>query len=218
MNEPTLLSIQTGRPRTHGGKDPWTTSIFKDPVAGARRLGSLGLDGDEQADLVVHGGPDKAVCVYAARHFASWREELGLEMTPGAFGENFTALGQDDFDVAIGDVFEVGEALVEVSQPRGPCWKLARRWGRPDLVKHVLKTRRTGWYLRVLREGLVAAGDRLVRVDRRAPEWTVARVVELAYLSREGVATADLAALASLPSLARDARISLARRFRLNYH
>jgi len=158
----------------------------------------------------VHGGPEKAVCVYSAEHRDAWREETGLDLPPGAFGENFTVSGQDETNVAVGDVFAVGGAVVEVSQPRGPCWKLARRWARPDLPKRVLATRRTGWYLRVLEEGPVAAGDELLLRERRAPEWTIARVVAVKYFADE--ASPDFAALAACASLPRPFRAALRQR------
>jgi len=159
-----VVSIQVGLPRDLGD---WRTAFFKKPVFGPVWLGWLGLDGDRQADPRYHGGPDKAVLAYSADHYAAWREDPGFSnLAHGAFAENFTIAGLDEATVCIGDKYRVGEAFVEVSQPRGPCWKIARRWKRPDLTARVAKTGRTGWYLRVLGEGYVEAGDEVSLVER----------------------------------------------------
>ena len=178
-----LLSVQVGVPRSHGTKGaadpmdrPWRTAFFKEPVEGPVRLGRLGLEGDGQADPRYHGGPEKAVLAYAASHYPLWLAELGIEMPHGGFGENFTVAGQDERTVCLGDVYAVGEARVQVSQPRGPCWKIARRWRRKDLAARVQENGRTGWYLRVLREGTVEAGVEMEMLERAHPEWSVARV------------------------------------------
>lgn len=152
----------------------WTTAFYKEPVSGSVALGSEGLEGDGQADRRVHGGPDKAVNVYPQEHFAAWRAELGLECQGGAFGENFTTAGLTEAAVCIGDTFRLGAVVVQISQPRQPCWKLARRWRLKDLAHRVEQTGRTGWYFRVLSPGQVAAPSDVVLVDRPHPEWTVA--------------------------------------------
>lgn len=172
-----LLSVQVGHPAVlDSDEGSWVTSIFKSPVDGAIELGETNLAGDAQADLRVHGGPDKAVCVYSADHFAAWREELpDHACEPGAFGENFTVTGQTESTVCIDDVYAIGTAIVQVSQPRGPCWKLARRWKRLDFVRLVAKTGRTGWYLRVLRPGIVAAGQTFELLERSRPDLTIAQ-------------------------------------------
>jgi MOSC domain-containing protein YiiM len=173
---------------------PWTTGFHKSPVEGPIRLGPTNLAGDGQADLRVHGGPDRAVLGYSAGHYPRWNRELQRDdLTGGAFGENLTVEGLAEEDVCIGDAFEVGETQVQVSQPRGPCWKLARRWRLPDLPARVLRTGRTGWYFRVLREGLLEAGQRVALVERPFPEWTIARVNEVAYQTRDPQAAARLA-------------------------
>ena len=130
---PSLLSVQVGMPTVLGvvgstdpANRPWTTGFIKGPVAGPVWAGSLNLTGDGQADRTNHGGPDKAVCVYPADHYEFWRHDLGLPDIPlGAFGENFTVAGLGEADVCIGDVWAVGDAVFQVSQPRQPCWKLA---------------------------------------------------------------------------------------------
>ncbi len=176
-----LLSIQVGLPKTLGTPgasdtmdQEWTTGFFKELVSGPVWAGTTDLAGDGQADLRVHGGPDKAINVYPFEHYAFWLNDLGYKELPnGAFGENFTVAGLLETEVCIGDIFEVGDALVQISQPRSPCWKLARRWRVQDLVARVVHTGKTGWYFRVLREGNVQAGAALVLIERPYPAWTV---------------------------------------------
>jgi len=204
---PRLLAVHVGKPRDLPAvgirkfERAWRTGIFKDPVTTPRRLARTNLEGDGQADLEVHGGPDKAVLGYAAVHYPAWREELGIaDFGPGAFGENLTITELDERRVAIGDTFGVGDAVIQVSEPRGPCWKLARRWSRPDLPALVLKTGRTGWYFRVLEEGTVAPELELLLLERPAPEWTIDRVNRVSY--GKDVAASELAALAECQWLA----------------
>ena len=186
---PRLISLQIGQPKTvHPGEgaDPhdqgWTTGFFKHATTASLWLGRLNLDGDGQADLEKHGGPEKAVNVYPTEHYLYWKHAIGLlNLQPGAFGENFTTQGLLESDVCIGDVFEIGESLVQVSQPRQPCWKLARRWAVKDLALQVQETGRTGWYFRVLREGHVQAGDSLVLLERHCPNWTVSVANEVMH-------------------------------------
>jgi len=161
MKTLTLLSIQVGRPRevgTDGASDPmdrpWTTGFFKAPIAGTVAITTTQIDGDGQADLVNHGGPEKALCVYPTEHYPHWTRELGFALPPGAFGENFTTDGATEPDVFIGDIYEADTAVLQVSQPRQPCWKLARRWRVKTLAALVERTGFTGWYFRVLREAI----------------------------------------------------------------
>jgi MOSC domain-containing protein YiiM len=165
-------------------------------------LGVEGLAGDQQANRRVHGGPDKAVCVYSADHVAWWRAQLETDAWgPGAVGENFTVSGQTEVDVCLGDVYEVGTALVEVSQPRSPCQTLARRWARPDLPRRVVHSGRSGWYLRVRRPGVVEAGLPILLRERPHPEWTILRVNRVSY-GQDADAEQAVRALAVLPALA----------------
>jgi MOSC domain-containing protein YiiM len=198
----TLLSVQVGQPKTVGniGSDDqrdnsWTTGFLKEPISGLIWLGRTNLAGDGQADLENHGGPEKAVNVYPLEHYPYWEQAVGLHgLQPGAFGENFSIQGLLESDVCIGDVFQIGEAIVQISQPRQPCWKLARRWGIKDLAVVVQKTGRTGWYFRVLREGHIQAGNRLVLVERHHPSWTVSAANEVMHhRTAEQQATQDLA-------------------------
>ncbi|BDU77133.1 MOSC domain-containing protein [Mesoterricola sediminis] len=154
----------------------WRSAIAKVPAPGPVRLGALGLAGDAVGNRTVHGGPDQAVLAYAAAHYARWQAE-GVAVEPGAFGENFLLDGLEDEEACIGDLFAVGQARVQVSHPRQPCATLARHLDRPDIVERVWTLRRGGWYLRVLQEGLVEAGQPLRLLARPNPGATVARVL-----------------------------------------
>jgi MOSC domain-containing protein YiiM len=200
---PLLSSLNIGRPTLFEGVESWTSGIYKIPVLGRVSLASTNLAGDGQADLKVHGGPDKAVCVYSADHYPFWRQELSVsECGPGWFGENFSVEGQRETDVAVGDTFRIGTAVVQISQPRAPCWKLGRRWHRLDMPKLVVQSGRTGWYLRVLDAGDVECGDALTLVDRPFPRWTIDAVNAVAY-GRGGNPDLEAAReLADCPALA----------------
>jgi MOSC domain-containing protein YiiM len=179
---PVLHTVRVGVPRTIDDEEPWATAFYKSDVSGRLMLERENLVGDRQADLTVHGGPDKAVCVYSADHYDDWRREVRVpDAGPGWFGENFTVAGATEQTVAIGDIYRVGGAVVQVSQPRGPCWKLAHRWNRPEMVKLVVRSGRSGWYFRVLEVGYVAAGDTLTLVERLDERWTIAKVNTLTY-------------------------------------
>lgn len=159
----TITSVNVSVPQTmlYKGKEV-RTAIAKRPAAGAVALGATSLAGDEQADKVHHGGPDKAVCVYFARHYPHWASVLGRPLEAGAFGENLTVDGAAEEDVRIGDIFRLGDAALQVSQPRVPCFKLSARHERPTFEGEVKASGFTGFYFRVLRPGSVAAGDTLV--------------------------------------------------------
>lgn len=215
MTKSSLVSIQVALPREHGTpgaaraiERPWTTGFFKEPVAGPVWVGATNVSGDGQADLRSHGGPDKAVLAYAAGHYPGWRSELYLEIPYGAFGENFTIDGLDESTVCLGDVYAVGGARVQVSQPRVPCWKIARRWRIKDLSARVQRSGRTGWYLRVVQEGEAVAGDEVVLQERPHPEWTIARANAALYT--RPVVEAEVRALAMCPALAAGLRDVLA--------
>jgi MOSC domain-containing protein YiiM len=218
MSQPVLrlLCICVGLPRalgtegaTHPLERPWVSGTYKEPVPGPVRLGRTGLAGDGQADLTVHGGPEKAVLAYSAAHYLFWRERLQRpDVGPGAFGENLVLEGLDEASVCIGDVVRVGSARLQVSQPRQPCWKQARRWGRKDMPLLIQETGRTGWYYRVLEEGTLEAGQALEVLERPWPTLTVAA----ANAAMHGEARETAAALAECPHLAPSWRDSMRRR------
>lgn len=176
-----LLSVNVGLPR----EALWNgklvrTSIYKEPVKGRVRVATLNLEGDKQSDLSVHGGADKAVYAYPSEHYPFWRKELpGMDLPLAMFGENFTTEGMLEEAVRIGDRIKVGSAEFVVTQPRMPCYKLAIRFGRPDIIKRFLQSGRTGFYLAVLREGEVTAGDSIELLARDEHGVTVADVVSL---------------------------------------
>jgi len=177
-----LLSVNVGLPR----EVEWAgriirTSIFKAPVPGRVPVRKLNVDGDQQSDLTVHGGIDKAVYVYPSEHYAFWRDELpDADLSWGAFGENFTTQGAlDDKAVYIGDRFRIGSSELVVTQPRIPCFKLGIRFGRADMVKRFLHSGRNGFYSAVVGEGEVAAGDSIELLSRDEKGVTVADIVQL---------------------------------------
>jgi MOSC domain-containing protein YiiM len=183
------------------GKPP--SAIAKRSVPGPLELTSTGFATDEQADLAVHGGPEKAVHHYAADHYPTWRDELGeagAHLHPGGFGENVSALGLTEDLLCVGDVLQMGTATVQVSQGRQPCWKLNAHTGLPRMATLFQRTARTGWYYRVLEGGHVALGDRIALVERLHPGWTIDRVTRArlgpGLAPEEAAALADLAALA----------------------
>ncbi|XOK63967.1 MOSC domain-containing protein [Paenibacillus elgii] len=169
-----IVSLNVGKPQSVPfEKKEVSTGIYKHPVEGEVFLTSLNFDGDGQADLVHHGGIDKAVCVYPYEHYAYWAKQLGRELQYGAFGENLTTQGLLEDDVCIGDTFKVGSAVLQVSQPRQPCFKLSVKYGVPELPLMVQNTGYTGYYFRVLQEGNVAAGDELILLERHQHGRTV---------------------------------------------
>ncbi|MEH2380877.1 MAG: MOSC domain-containing protein [Nostoc sp.] len=202
-----LISVNVGLPRevTWKGKTV-STGIFKEPVNARVGVRSLNLDGDGQADLTVHGGADKAVYLYPFEHYDYWRGELpDTELPLGIFGENFTTTGLREEDVNIGDRFRIGNVTLMVTQPRLPCYKLGIRFGRPDMVKRFLASRRTGFYFRVLQEGEVGAGDTLELVSRDDHNITVADITQLYVREQDNPELLHRAAqLEALPKSWRD--------------
>ena len=211
----TLTSLQTSAVRELPSQEtgawwdkPWSTGFYKEAVESSLWLGYEGLRGDQQADRRHHGGPEKAVCVYAVEHYPFWQKTLALETLPwGAFGENFSTSGLLESDVCIGDVFAVGDARVQISQPRQPCWKLARRWQVKDLTAQVERTGYTGFYFRVLQHGSVQAGMGLSLLERPFPQWSVALANEIMHHRRGDAAAAR--ALAECPALSSSWKDSL---------
>jgi MOSC domain-containing protein YiiM len=177
-----LLSVNVGIPReVEWNRRTIRTSIFKAPVPGRVPVRKLNLDGDQQSDLTVHGGVDKAVYVYPSEHYAFWRDELSdADLHWGAFGENFTTEGSlNDKSVHIGDRFRIGSAQFVVTQPRMPCFKLGIRFGRADIIKRFLHSGRNGFYFAVAQEGEVGAGDSIELLTRDDNGVTVADIVQL---------------------------------------
>ncbi|MEM6476917.1 MAG: MOSC domain-containing protein [Pseudomonadota bacterium] len=173
----TIEAICTGTARPFNGAE--TSAIAKRPREGVVQLLEDGFAPDEQADRRVHGGPEKAVHLYPLDHHAFWRGELedtALLDEPGAFGSNLAVRDVTENDVCIGDRFRLGTALIEVNQPRQPCWKVDHRFGVKGMVKTIIKTGRCGWYFRVLETGEVQAGDAMERVEQGHADWSVERV------------------------------------------
>ena len=167
-----------------------TTGIFKEPVKARVMLRTLNLEGDRQADLTVHGGVDKAVYAYPSEHYGYWRTELpGVDLPWGMFGENFTTEGLLEEAVYIGDRFGIGETEVMATEPRMPCYKLGLKFGRADIIKRFLISRRTGFYFSVVREGMVGAGDGMELIGREQQEISVADITRLYGFERDDVKT-----------------------------
>jgi MOSC domain-containing protein YiiM len=205
-----LVSVQVGRvqrmqmsdgPARDGRNAVWNSGIFKAAITGPARVSANGITGDEQYDLVNHGGPDNVVLAYNADHYPAWREQLNLSELPfGAFGENFTVRGFSDDVVCIGDIWEVGPQLrLQVTQARQPCFKLARRLERMEIIRLVKESSRGGWYMRVLQEGPAETGMGIKLTKRLYPDWPVSRAVQTMYARKKEKAAAQ--ELAQLPEL-----------------
>ncbi len=216
---PEIVSLQVALPaERHYGNDHdgegkvWRSGIFKEPIEGAVYLGKEDFVGDAQADLKNHGGPDKAVLMYAESHYPYWKRILPQhDWVYGGFGENLTVTQMTEDKVALGDVYAIGEVRVEVSQPRHPCWKLARRWDQKDLAARVQQNGFAGWYVRVLKEGMVEAGQKLELLKRPYPEWTISRVFDIIYnLDRDIEESLELA---HCPAYAHKMRNSILQQF-----
>ena len=198
-----VLSVNVGRPRpVHTGRRVVTTAIWKAPVEGRVAVRGINVDGDEQADRSVHGGPDKAVYAYAIEETREWEAELGRELGPGAFGENLTLAGIDVSGALLGERWRVGTTLLEIVQPRLPCFKLGLRMGDPSFVRRFGRASRPGAYLRIVEEGELGAGD-AVEVDfETLPDHGVTlRLVSDAILLDRGLIPQVLAAPQLIPSL-----------------
>ena len=173
-----VVSVNVGGPREIEWRGKIVrTSIWKTPVDGSVRVATLNLDGDAQSDLRVHGGPEKAVYAYPSEHYEFWRRELNLDSLPwAAFGENLTTAGITESEIGIGDRLRVGSVELMVTQPRLPCYKLGIRFDRDDMIKRFMDSGRSGFYLSVIQEGKLAAGDRLEFISRDPHGVTVADV------------------------------------------
>ena len=197
-----LLSIQTGKVAPLG-RLKVLSGFVKHAVAGSVAVGPLGLAGDEQADLSVHGGPEKAVYAYAAAHYPAWAEDFPRHrerLHSGAFGENLTIAGMTEADICVGDVHAIGSAVLQVCQPRQPCFKFAEHFEDSRMPKAMVRNGRAGWYYRVLEPGTIAAGDEVALVERPNPEFGFARLV--AIVSHRDATPDEFAALAAMEGVA----------------
>ena len=199
----TIQAICTGTARPFNGAE--LSAIVKRPREGVVQLLKEGFAPDEQADRRVHGGPEKAVHLYPLDHHDVWREELEEETAlafldqPGAFGSNLSVADITEDEVFIGDQFRLGTAVIEVNQPRQPCWKVDHRFGVKGMTARIVKTGRSGWYFRVLETGDVEAGDTLERITEGHGDWSVARV--FTALIQGKASREELEALRDLPAL-----------------
>lgn len=194
------------------GPDATPSAIDKSVLPGPWRITRLGLVGDEHGDLKNHGGPEKALHQYPRDHYAAWAAEIGphtLLRGPGAFGENLSGIGWTEDAICIGDVARFGSAVLQVAQGRQPCFKLDLRFGHKGLARSVQLTGRTGWYWRVLEDGVAEEGDSIRIIERPRPDWPLARLVRILY--RDSRDRADLSAMSDIPELAEGWR-ALARR------
>ena len=184
---PKLISINVSLPKEvdfEGQKV--ITGIFKEPIEGRIILRRLNLDGDKQADLTVHGGPDKAVYAYPIEHYEFWRKVYpDIKMPNGMFGENFTTESLMEAEVNVGDIFRVGTATVVATQPRMPCYKLGVKFGRMDVIKKFLASGRSGIYFKVLKEGEVAKGDSIELITKDPNLITISDIVRVYSVERE---------------------------------
>ena len=180
-----IISVNVGLPREVVWRGvPVTTGIFKDPVEGPVKVSTLNLAGDAQADLTVHGGPAKAVYGYASEHYEYWKKELpGVSFPWGKFGENLTTEGLDEDALHVGDQYRVGSALLMVTQPRLPCYKLTIKFDRDDMIKRFLKSGRTGFYFSVIEPGAVEAGSKIELVSQDPAQVKVSDITRL-YLGQ----------------------------------
>ena len=208
-----LDQVLTGTPKPFrdGGE---MSAIAKVATDRPLMLGFLGLEGNQVADPVHHGGPDKAVHLYPAEHYAYWRDrypDVSVLDQPGAFGENFSCEQMTESELCLGDIFRVGEALIQCSHARQPCWKLNHHFGKPDVLKTVIKTAKSGSYFRVLEEGRVQAEDEMVQQDRPLPDWPLQRLFSLIIAGQHKGQGAALRALSENPLLADTWRVRAAR-------
>lgn len=190
-----LQSMQVGVPQHYGQEGAreemqraWETSFFRTPDTQSRWLYITHLAGNQQADTKNHGTLEQAVLLYAAEHYPLWQAELGrAEIGAGGFGENFTLAGMSEQTACIGDIYALGEAQIQVTGPRYPCWKIERRWGIAGLTARVAESGRTGWYCRVLQEGLIEPGTPVLLSERPYPAWTIALVNDFGHRRNSNV-------------------------------
>lgn len=197
-----VKQLLIGKSRSYTCPDTFS-AINKQPVTSSVKVSVHGLEGDEQADLRVHGGIDKAVHFYPIEYYAYWHAVLKLEHSlpvPGAFGENISTEGITEYSLCLGDKLQIGSVILEITQGRQPCWKLNDRFGVPDMALQVQQSLRTGWYAKVGLPGMLAAGDKILLLERPYPEWPLARMMAILY--QGGAFSPELEALLQLPLVA----------------
>lgn len=218
MGTPYVKRLLVGRVKQIGNPDAsnpmdrqWESGIFKKSVDDSVWLSETGLTGDEVADKKNHGGPEKAVFAYPITHYEKWKKELEIKhIGIGAMGENLAVQFLDEHNVSIGDTYQFGDAVIQVSQPRRPCWKPARRFRILDFALRIQNTGRTGWYFRVLKEGYVQGGVELTLLERPYDEWTIAKCNEVMYEKKGDLELAE--ELASCEFLAANWKKTLMKR------
>lgn len=216
-----LKQVFVGLPKTVGNKEAknpmdreWTSAIFKELVEGPIWVGKMGLAGDGQWDLEHHGGPEKAVFAYGFENYTNWQKELGIsEITSGAMGENLVMEQINEEEISIGDTFQIGGAVLQLSQPRQPCWKPARRFKVKNLALLLQNTGRTGWYFRVLTEGFVEEGQTFTLVDRPYPQWTIQKCNQIIHAKKQNIE--EMRELSQCELLASGMRTTLEKRIEM---
>lgn len=203
----TVLSIQVGLPKEflHQGKadnaeTTWSSGIYKDTIEGPLFVDSEGVAGDGQADLKHHGGPDRRLLIFSKGHYPYFEEFIGKEIPHGGFGENLTVDNFNEDEVCIGDTYRIGGAVIEVSQPRLPCFKLGRRLDAPEIVSEVLDQRKGGIYARILEPGEIHSGDSIELISRPHPGWTIKHAMDV-FLAKGHPRKAELGQLTQLSQL-----------------
>lgn len=198
MVAPYVKQLRKGKVKKMGQKGEkapmkreWESGIFKKPNEGKLWLTETGLVGDEVADKRVHGGPEKALFAYPEKHYEYWRSELNINIEAGGFGENLVIENADEYSVCIGDIYQIGEAIVEVSQPRQPCWKPARRFQVMDFALRIQQSGKTGWYYRVKKEGYIGGEMEMSLLERPYPEWTIEKSNEVMHQKKDDLELAE---------------------------
>ena len=200
--EPILRAVHVGRVAPLGPGNI-RSGFFKQPAAGRVAAGELGLAGDEQADLRVHGGADKAIYAYPSEGYAAWIEDFPARartLVPGGMGENLVTSGLSEDELHIGDVMRIGSAVLQITQPRQPCFKLGLYHREPKMVRRMIETARCGWYLRVLEPGDLGAGDRIDILERQEKGWSIRRFAALIAL--KSIDTETLSEIVAMPGVA----------------
>ncbi len=219
MTSPFVKQLRKGKVKKMGQKGAkapmereWESGIFKEPNNEKLWLTKTGLVGDEVADKRAHGGPEKALFAYPEKHYEFWRQELTLHIDAGGFGENLVLDETDEYSTCLGDIYQLGEAKIEVSQPRQPCWKPARRFQVMDFALRIQKSGKTGWYFRVLEEGYIEGGSAMNLLDRPYPQWTIAKCNEVMHEKKEDLELAK--SLLACDALAENWQRTMKRRLR----